>query len=124
MSMRIHETQGDLLIGQCSGRLRYPDWVAAQQALAKKIEQRGPVRLLVRLEAFGGWEKSEEWGDLGFFQAHDADLKAIAIVGDPCWEDATLTFSLAGMRKAPVRYFYREAEALDWLDQMAESATT
>lgn len=119
MTMSFQDIRGDLVIGHCMGQLSYPDWVAAQQSLAEQIQQRGPIRLLVRLEAFGGWEKSDAWGDLGFFDDHDADLKAIAIVGDPCWEDATLTFSLAGMRKAPVRYFYREAEALAWLDGLA-----
>lgn len=115
MSVSLVETQGNLMIGRCSGRLGYREWDQAQRVLADEIRVRGRLRLLIRLDDFHGWEKGEQWGDIGFFKAHDQDILAIAIVGEPRWRDEALMFSFAGMHQAPVAYFTDEHEAHAWL---------
>ena len=52
----------------------------------KKIAGAGTVRLLVLLEDFTGWDRSEQWGDTDFFFSHRNDFEKIAVVGNPRWE--------------------------------------
>ena len=77
----------------------------------------GTVRLLVRLEAFEGWEPDPRWNDLSFYVIHGDALERIAIVGDERWRGEALMFAAADLRKGPVEFFTPdlEPEARAWL---------
>jgi hypothetical protein len=77
----------------------------------------GPIKLLVLLENFTGWERAAAWDDTDFFFSHRNDIEKIAVVGNPRWEAEVLAFSGAGLRKGPVKFFPEtgESEARAWL---------
>ena len=73
--------------------------------LSEELPSSGPVKLLVLLEDFTGWERGGGWGDTDFFFSHRNDFEKIAVVGNPKWEAQVLAFTGAGLRKGPVRMF-------------------
>jgi len=79
---------------------------------------RPTVRLLVRLEAFLGWEPDPLWNDLTFYVGHGDRLERIAIVGDERWRGEALMFAAADLRRGPVEFFTPdlEADARVWLE--------
>ena len=76
-----------------------------------------PVKHIVLLESFTGWERSQAWGDTDFFFSHRNEFEKIAVVGNPRWEAEVLAFTGAGLRKGPVKFFQEtgESEARAWL---------
>lgn len=101
------------------GLLRKADLDRAQRDLLATLagDGGGTVRLLVRLQAFEGWESDPRWNDLSFYVIHGDALERIAIVGDERWRGEALMFAAADLRKGPVEYFTpdRESEARAWL---------
>ena len=77
----------------------------------------GPVKLLVVLDSFEGWESGAHWHDLSFYARHGDDIERIAIVGAERWRDEAMMFAAADLRRAPVKFFFEhELEAArTWL---------
>lgn len=117
MPIELVQQQDDVVVFRATNTLTPTDMNQAQEHLAVTIKQIGSVRGMIQLEDFSGWEKSEEWSDMSFFNKHDKGIKAIAVVGDPRWKADMLTFLLAGMRQAEVEFFSDEAKARSWLDE-------
>lgn len=117
MSANLKQHEARLLVLRVGGELKKSELDAVQSEFAEKIAGSGTVKLLVRLENFTGWERSEAWGDTDFFFSHRNDFEKIAVVGDPRWEAQVLAFTGAGLRKGPVKMFPEtaEAEARAWL---------
>ena len=117
MSATLEQHDGRLLVLRLTGELKISEFNAAQTEFAQKIAGAGMVKLLVLLENFSGWERSEAWGDTDFFFRHRNDVEKIAVVGHPGWEAPMLAFTGAGLRKGPVKCFPEtdEAEARAWL---------
>ena len=99
------------------GRLRKADFERCEQQLEKEIVQNGPVRLLILLDGFTGWDPGAPWNDLAFYMKHGDAIERIAIVGPDRWRSHMLMFAGADLRKAPVQYFPvgTAAEARAWL---------
>jgi hypothetical protein len=101
-----------------TGVMRKADFDRAQAELARAIDRTGPVRLLVVLDRFEGWDPRDPWSDLEFYATYGDSLVRIAIVGDERWRSEMLMFTAAELRKAPVEYFAGPAlaQARAWLD--------
>jgi hypothetical protein len=97
--------------------LRQTDLMRAEDALFAEITRIGPVKLLVVLNEFEGFERQGNWDHATFYAAHGDDIARIAIVGPERWRDELLLFSAAGLRRGPVEYFPENstADALAWL---------
>ena len=97
--------------------LQQTDLARAEGELAAEITRIGPVKLLVVLNGFEGWERQGNWDHAAFYVEHGDDIARIAIVGPERWREEMLMFSAAGLRKGPVEYFpeHATAEALVWL---------
>ena len=97
--------------------VRQAELARAEQALAAAITSGGPVKLLVVLQEFEGWERQGNWDHATFYNEHGDDIARIAVVGPERWRDEMLMFSAAGLRKGPVEYFLEDeaAKALAWL---------
>ena len=119
MSAILEQHPDRLLVIRVSGELKKPELDAVQSEFVEEIALGGTVKLLVLLENFTGWERSEAWGDTDFFFSHRNDFEKIAVVGDPRWEAQVLAFTGAGLRKGPVKLFPEtsESEARAWLAQ-------
>jgi hypothetical protein len=89
-----------------------PDTFAKIQQVSAGLIAKGhpELRVLVRLIDFRGWKSGQAWGDLDFFTRHEGRIRKIAVVCDPAWKDATLTFLAAGHRSGEVRHFQPEHE--------------
>ena len=101
------------------GLLKKAELDRAQRELLDTMADDGArtVRLLVRLEAFEGWQTDPRWNDLSFYIGHGDALERIAIVGDRRWQGEALMFAAADLRKGPVEFFTPELEpeARAWL---------
>ncbi len=99
------------------GLLMKSELDAAQADFVQHIVAAGPIKLLVLLENFMGWEPGAAWDDVDFFFSYRNEFEKIAIVGDPRWEAEALAFSGAGMREGPVKFFSEtdESQARAWL---------
>jgi len=117
MSANLEPDRDRLLVLRIRGELKKFELDAAQAEAVREIAARGPVRLLVLLKNFLGWERNEAWGDTDFFFSHRNDFEKIAVVGPSCWEAQILAFTGAGLRKGPVKFFREsaETEARAWL---------
>lgn len=115
MPFELMGREGDLAVVRIRGRLGYEEWAQGQEAMQPLIGAGAVSRVLVLTEGFEGWERTERWGELAFFNVADEHLARIALVGDDAWKDEMLSFALQGMRKAAVEFFTAEQAARDWL---------
>jgi hypothetical protein len=119
MSVTLQREEDEVRALQIAGILKQSEFDAVIRADAKEWGSQTRVRLLVRAEAFEGWEQSEKWGDLSFFMEYGNRIERIAIVADPKWETDMLVFAAAGLRRAPVKFFppSQIASARAWLKE-------
>ena len=64
------------------GKLTKTDYDSFVPRLEDLAAERGPLRLLVRLDDFGGWEPRALWEELKFDVTHQDELARVAIVGE------------------------------------------
>ena len=118
MPITVEHERANIYRLDMSGRLNKPEFDRCQESLAAEIRRIGPVRLLVVLSQFEGWEENPNWGDLTFYLAHGDSIDRIAIVGDEKWRSEALMFASADLRRAPVEFFSSQdalTEARTWL---------
>ena len=117
MSAILEQHDDRLLVLRITGELKKSELDAVQSEFVEKSAGGGTVKLLVLLENFTSWERSEAWGDTDFFFSHRNDFEKIAVVGNPRLEAQVLAFTGAGLRKGPVKFFPEtgESEARAWL---------
>jgi hypothetical protein len=117
MSANLEQHPDRLLVLRITGELKKSEFDSVQTEFVRQIAGAGPVKLLVLLEKFTGWERNEEWGDTDFFFEHRNDFEKIAVVGNPSWGAQVLAFTGSGLRKGPVQMFPEtgESEARTWL---------
>jgi hypothetical protein len=116
MSANLEQQSDRLFLLRVRGELKKSELDAVQSEIVAKMTAR-PVQLLVILENFTGWERTEAWADTEFFFSHQGDFGKIAVVGDPRWETEILAFTGVGIRQGPVKFFPEtgEQEARAWL---------
>ena len=86
MSATLEERPNRLLVLRVGGQLKKSELDAVQSEFVSRLGGQGTVKLLVLLQSFTGWERSQAWGDTDFFFSHRNDFEKIAVVGDPRWE--------------------------------------
>lgn len=75
------------------------------QIAKEAIEREGKVHALVILEAFEGWERRGDWGDVSFMMEQGQHIKKMAIVGDEKWQDDAFAFTAKGFRATAIEFF-------------------
>jgi hypothetical protein len=112
-----HDRSGGLIVLRASGELTTQDYETAIPALEHALEQSGgPLRVLMRLEDFRGWEIGALLRDLESNLRHRGDFGRIAVIGETRLEAWGSTLS-APFSKAEMAFFTvdQQAEALAWL---------
>lgn len=112
-----HDRTRDQIVIRASGVLSARDYDHAVPEIEHAIElAQGPLRVMLRLEDFGGWEIGALWRELEFDLRHRGDFGRIAVIGETDLEDWGTTLS-APFAKSEMRFFptSREDEAEDWL---------
>ncbi|MDP6572340.1 MAG: STAS/SEC14 domain-containing protein [Rhodospirillales bacterium] len=89
---------------KATGRLSDADYREFMPRLEAIIDEFGPLRLLVDLEGFEGWDLRAAWDDLAFGVKHWGDFKRLALVGDRAWEEMAAR-AMDRLMPAQVRYF-------------------
>lgn len=117
MSAKLEQHPDRLCVLRVGGELKKSEFDAVQSEFLQVIAGAGTVKVLVLLENFTGWERTEAWGDTDFFFSHRDDFGKIAVVGPLHWEAQILAFTGAGLRRGPVKVFSEtgESEARAWL---------
>ena len=117
MPVEIIDTAGKLLQLKVRGMLKKADYDRIIQIAKEAIEREGKVHALIILEAFEGWERHEDWGDVSFMSEQGRHIEKMAIVGDEKWQDDALAFTAKGFRATVVEFFTpsRLSEARTWL---------
>jgi hypothetical protein len=110
--------RGHVLI-RASGRLSRADFDRVIPEVENAIALAGaPLRVILRLEDFQGWDLAALWRGFEFDLAHDGDFGRVAILGETGAEKWGVALA-APFARAEVRYFpiEREDEAWAWLDR-------
>jgi len=117
MPVEIIDATGKLLQLKVRGMLKKADHDQLIQFAKKPIEREGKVRVLIILEAFEGWERHRDWGDVSFMSEQGRHIEKMAIVGDEKWQDDALAFTAKGFRATVIEFFTpsRLNEARTWL---------
>jgi SpoIIAA-like len=117
MPAEIIDASGKLLQARVWAVLRKVDYDLIVQTAKESIAREGKIRVLIFLEAFGGWEWRADWGDVTFITEHSKDIEKIAIVGDEKWKDDAFAFTAKGFRSTAIEFFIpsRLEEARAWL---------
>ena len=114
--LRIDERQDGMVVMTASGRLTKADFDSFVPAFEEIAKRAGPVRMLVELVDFRGWDAAGLWEDLRFDFSHQRDMARVAIVGEKAWERWGTSLSKPFF-KAEMRFFDRGEmdEARRWL---------
>jgi hypothetical protein len=115
----IEHDREDFLVCRVSGTLTKADYDAAVPELENELQLHGrPLRLMIVLEDFRGWEIEALWAELRFDIAHGDDFGRIAVVGESGLEEWGTRLSKPFFG-SEVRYFDRSdrAAAAAWLSE-------
>jgi len=110
----------DLVVATLGGVVTSVDQTRLVEWVRQGVRRAGSVRVLVRLEAFGGWNAGASVDDPASWLQDDEGVTRMAIVGRPEWKVAVLTFIAQPLRRMPIEYFETEAAARGWLDTAQE----
>jgi NH3-dependent NAD+ synthetase len=105
MACEILEIDNEIIRIRISGVMRLADQKELQKVARDLIDRGLKPRLLVITENFEGWEKAEEWGDVGFLTDYGDSIVKMAIVGDECWKEQVFMFTGKGLRATEIEFF-------------------
>ena len=82
--IQIEHDRSEYLVIRAGGTLSKQDYEAAVPEIENALRQRAgrPLRVLILLEGFRGWEIDALWQELKFDMRHNDDFGRIAVVGD------------------------------------------
>lgn len=104
--LRIEERPDHVAI-DVSDTLTKSDYDDLVPRLERLASERGPLRMLIRLSDFSGWEPPALWADLKFDLTHQDDMARIAILGESRLERWGTELSKLFLR-ADVEFFAAE----------------
>lgn len=107
-----------VLIIRVSEKLTKEDYDGFTAEFDRLAAEARPVRILIEMDNFRGWDIAGLWEDIKFDVSHYNDIGRVAIVGDKTWEEWGTTLSKP-FTKAEMRYFDKsdKTEARNWLRQ-------
>jgi len=110
--------QDNLIEIVVNGQLVFTEFQDVQTQFVNVIREKGKCRVLVILNNFSGWDKSDGWADSSSTEETDPYIDKFAIVGEEKWRDMVKVFTLKGLRPILIEYFSddKEQQARDWLD--------
>jgi hypothetical protein len=120
MVLRTAVEPPDLLVAAVSGVWSPGDQARLVAWIRDGIRAHGGVRVLIVLEAFGGWSPLGAADDPALWLRDDEGVTRMAVVGDPRWKLPLLTVTAQPLRGLPIEYFATEAAARHWLELRVE----
>jgi hypothetical protein len=116
--LSIENADRGIIHVKASGKLAQPDYDTFDAQFSKVSQKNKPVRVLVELDGFEGWDAAGLWQELKFDVRHNDDMGRVAVVGDKSWEEWGTKISKPFF-SADMKYFDKaqESEAREWLTQ-------
>lgn len=115
----IIQQEGEGVVrARISRRMTVADQKALESFAKRMIDDARPVRVVLTLVDFQGWDLDDGWGDdLDFTFEYGDKIEAIAIVGEEKWRQQALLFVGKGFRRTKIDYFLPDASSLaeDWV---------
>ena len=105
----------DLFTAMLRGLVTPNDHSDVVRCIREAIARAGSVRVLIVLDAFGGWVPDPSMYSAESWLADNELVSRIAVVGRPEWRRSVLTLIAQPIRRWPIRYFDTECEARRWL---------
>jgi SpoIIAA-like len=105
MPVEIIDALGKVLQVKLRGLLKKSDHERIIQIAKEAIAREGKIKALIIAEAFEGWERSGDWGDVTFMTEEGQHIEKMAIVGDEKWRDDALAFTAKGFRPTAIEFF-------------------
>jgi SpoIIAA-like len=115
MSMSAAFEPPDLVVATLGGVVTSGDQTRLVSSVQQWIRDTGSVRMLVRLDAFAGWNPGAERDTVTPWLSDDEGISKMAIVGDVAWKIPVLTLITQPLRRMPIEYFETELVARRWL---------
>jgi hypothetical protein len=84
LAIETHDT--GVVVIRASARLSKTDYDRFVPEFERIAPARGPVRILIELDDFHGWDLPGLWEDLKFDITHQNGIGRVAIVGDRAWQ--------------------------------------
>lgn len=112
-----HSRQDDIILVRVIGKVSRMDVELAEPEIEQALELAGdPLKVMIRLEDFEGWEIGALWEDLKFTVEHRRKFGRTAVIGERAWERWATNLA-APFADAEMRFFEydREDEAREWL---------
>ena len=119
-----HDRRRDRIVIRASGTLTTDDYEQALPEIEHAMTlSQAPLRVMLRLEDFHGWEIGALWQELKFDLKHRGDVARIAVIGETRLEEWAARLSTP-FAPAEMRFFStaQEAEADTWLAGSADDA--
>jgi hypothetical protein len=113
----------DLVTATFAGVVTADDQTDLVSFVRTAIGTAGSVRVMLRLDHFGGWTADARFDRETLWLRDDEGVSRIAIVGNPEWRTPVLTSVAQPLRDIPIQYFATEAAARRWLAQPAPAST-
>ena len=105
----------DLVVATLAGLVTSGDQRNLVSSVRQWIRDTGPVRVLVRLDHFAGWNPDSDGHSDSPWLQDDEGVSKMAIVGEATWKIPVLTLIAQPLRRMPIEYFETEAGARRWL---------
>jgi hypothetical protein len=115
-------SRGNILAFRLSGKLSEEDYTDNLiPELERSLERYKTIRLLLRIEYFGGWKEGGVWEEFRNWSLFTR-VERMAILADDSW-DEWMTWAItiySVLARMPVRFYRidRTEEAWDWLEKV------
>lgn len=122
MSVELHEEAGGKILNlTLRGKLAKEDYATFGPEVDRAVQNKGKVRMLVRMQDFHGWTAGALWEDIKFDWRHFSHIERLALVGDQRWEHGMAVFCKP-FTTAAVRYFdlNQSDDASAWIHEGIE----
>ncbi len=83
----ITRNEGSLVTVRATGKLTQEDYDQLIPVWERVIEEEGPMRMLLVMADFHGWEPGAAWDDFRFAAGHSSKVNRVAMVGEKKWQE-------------------------------------
>lgn len=105
MALTITEfADGKTVEVDLSGKLVKEDYETFVPSVERLVQERGKLRMLVKMHDFHGWTAGALWEDTKFALHHFSDIERLAVLGETKWQHGMAVFCKP-FTTATIRYF-------------------
>ena len=85
--LAIETDDTGIVVIKASGRLSKADYDSFVPAFERIAGAHRPLRILIELDDFHGWDLPGLWQEMKFDTTHQDDMGRVAVVGERTWQE-------------------------------------